>query len=288
MIKQRAFAGRTRGCLLGLAKGDAAAAKIKSVAVILTLALAVLPWRAAKADVVIQAEKAGIRTEGGPASGGGWNLWSNGHVGQPVRVAATGTYRVVVCAWGSSAAGVWPEMALLVDGRAVKTVSVDQAKPKDYPFQVELTTGVHEVAAAFLNDALVGKEDRNLYLARITIIQPSGAPDPTFPSVKEMAEALAITPSAVSQHLKVLRYAGLVRNERKGYTLPYEIDHTAMAKCKEVITEVCNCGCKGSCQAQDKNVDGPEDDLALLMKRERELQEELQELRARIKEMKGE
>jgi len=106
--------------------------------------------------------------------------------------------------------------------------------------------------------------------------------------VKEMAEALAITPSAVSQHLKVLRYAGLVRNERKGYTLPYEIDHTAMAKCKEVITEVCNCGCKGSCQAQDKNVDGPEDDLALLMKRERELQEELQELRARIKEMKGE
>lgn len=104
--------------------------------------------------------------------------------------------------------------------------------------------------------------------------------------VKEMAEALGMTASAVSQHLKVLRYAGLVRNERKGYMLPYEIDHTAMAQCKEVITEVCNCGCKGSCRAQDKKMDDPEDELALLMKREQELQEELQELRARIKEMK--
>ncbi|NIA15253.1 MAG: metalloregulator ArsR/SmtB family transcription factor, partial [Nitrospiraceae bacterium] len=42
--------------------------------------------------------------------------------------------------------------------------------------------------------------------------------------VNELSESLGITPSAVSQHLKVLRYAGLVRSERKGYWLPYEID----------------------------------------------------------------
>lgn len=104
--------------------------------------------------------------------------------------------------------------------------------------------------------------------------------------VNAMAEALGITPSAVSQHLKVLRYAGLVRNERKGYMLPYEIDHTAMAQCKEVITEVCNCGCKGSCRADDKHVNDPEDDLVLFEERERELQKEIEELRARIKKMK--
>ena len=142
----------------------------------------------AEAEVVIQAEKAAIKTEGGPVAGG-WNLWSNGHVGQAIRITNAGKYNVVVRAWGSPAGGVWPEMALLVDGRAVKTVSVEGAKPKDYAFEVELTAGDHEIAAAFLNDALVGKEDRNLYLARITIISPSGAPDPTFPSVKEMAEA---------------------------------------------------------------------------------------------------
>jgi GH35 family endo-1,4-beta-xylanase len=161
----------------------------KGMAAALVLAIAVLPCNAAKADVVIQAEKATIRTEGGPASGGGWNLWSNGHVGQPIRIATAGKYGVVVRAWGSPAGGVWPEMSLLVDGRAVRTVNVGQAKPKDYPFQMELTTGDHEIAAAFLNDALVGKEDRNLYLARITIIPPSGAADPTFPSLKEMSEA---------------------------------------------------------------------------------------------------
>ncbi|MCF8105216.1 MAG: metalloregulator ArsR/SmtB family transcription factor [Desulfohalobiaceae bacterium] len=105
-------------------------------------------------------------------------------------------------------------------------------------------------------------------------------------SVKEMAETLDMTASAVSQHLKVLRYAGLVRNERKGYMLPYEIDHAAMGQYREVLSEVCSCGCEGSCRAEDNDADGSQEDLAALLERERELQEELQELRARIKKMK--
>jgi DNA-binding transcriptional ArsR family regulator len=32
--------------------------------------------------------------------------------------------------------------------------------------------------------------------------------------VNEMSKSLGITPSAVSQHLKILKHAGLVRNER--------------------------------------------------------------------------
>ena len=102
--------------------------------------------------------------------------------------------------------------------------------------------------------------------------------------VNAMAEALGITPSAVSQHLKVLRYAGLVRNERKGYWVPYEIDHGAMAQCKEIITEVCSCGCQGTCRAQGTKPGELEDTLELLKKRERELQKELREVRARIEE----
>lgn len=101
--------------------------------------------------------------------------------------------------------------------------------------------------------------------------------------VNELAETLGITSSAVSQHLKVLRYAGLVRSERKGYWLPYEIDHTAMLQCKEVITQVCNCGCKGTCRAQSPDGKDAMEELAQLKIRERELHEELQELRARIK-----
>lgn len=104
----------------------------------------------------------------------------------------------------------------------------------------------------------------------------------------EMSEMLGITPSAVSQHLKILKHAGLVRNERKGYWIPYEIDHDAMAQCKEVITQVCNCGCKETCRTQDTNMKGSEDNLALLLKREQELQEELKNVQTRIKELKKE
>ncbi len=101
--------------------------------------------------------------------------------------------------------------------------------------------------------------------------------------VNQMAEAMGITPSAVSQHLKILRYAGLVQSERKGCCLPYEIDHAAMAQCREVIAEVCDCGCKGTCRARNA-----EDDLAFLIGRERELREELEEVQAGIRDIQGE
>jgi molybdenum cofactor biosynthesis enzyme MoaA len=54
-----------------------------------------------------------------------------------------------------------------------------------------------------------------------------------------------------------------------------------------IITEACNCGCKGYCRSEGKNANGPEEDLAHFKERERELREELEELRAKIKEIKG-
>ena len=46
---------------------------------------------AALADTVIIAREAPLRTVGGPIDGGVWNLWSNGRVGQYLRIARTGT-----------------------------------------------------------------------------------------------------------------------------------------------------------------------------------------------------
>jgi len=164
--------------------------------------------RPALAAVVIDAEKAAVRTEGGPLPGGGWNLWSNGRVGQPLRIISPGTYQVSVRAWGSPAASVWPKMALMVDSRTVKTVTVDKADRADYEFLVELTAGLHEIAAAFLNDAVVGKEDRNLYLERITVSPPAGAVEPALADAQELAEAaerreqevVAGTQAAIEKH----------------------------------------------------------------------------------------
>ena len=124
----------------------------------------------AEAALVIQAENVAIHTEGGPNPGGGWNIWSNGRVGQSVRLVAAGKYQITIRAWGSPAAGVWPEMALLVDGRAVKTVTVGGVQHADYRFDVEFGSGDSRNRRGVLSMTLsVGKEDRNLYLDRFTI-----------------------------------------------------------------------------------------------------------------------
>ena len=104
----------------------------------------------------------------------------------------------------------------------------------------------------------------------------------------EMSEMLDITPSAVSQHLKILKHAGLVRNERKGYWIPYEIDPTALEKCGEFLSTVCTCGCEGSGRFREAELSKAEDKVALLTKYEQELQEELKKVQDQLEELKKE
>ena len=103
--------------------------------------------------------------------------------------------------------------------------------------------------------------------------------------VNELSEALGITPSAVSQHLKILKYAGMVRSERKGYWLPYQIDAQALSKCQEFLTEVCTCGCRDVCRDKEAEEVGLEDDLSRLRMYQRQLEKELREVKARISEI---
>jgi len=106
--------------------------------------------------------------------------------------------------------------------------------------------------------------------------------------VNELSETLGITPSAVSQHLKILRYAGLVRSERKGYWLPYEIDPDALEQCRELLSKVCTCGCRGTGRVREAELEKTDDKLSLLKKYEEELKKELEEVRSRIREIKVE
>lgn len=106
--------------------------------------------------------------------------------------------------------------------------------------------------------------------------------------VNEMSGVLGITPSAVSQHLKILKHAGLVRNERKGYWIPYEIDPVALEGCGEFLSSVCTCGCKETGRFRDSELSKAKDKVALLQKYERELQGELKKVRGRIEELKRE
>jgi DNA-binding transcriptional ArsR family regulator len=55
--------------------------------------------------------------------------------------------------------------------------------------------------------------------------------------VNALAHKLGVTQSAVSQHLRVLRHAGLVRGERRGYFVHYELDQDGLEQHKARILE---------------------------------------------------
>ncbi len=103
---------------------------------------------------------------------------------------------------------------------------------------------------------------------------------------KEIAETIGITTAAVSQHLKILKQAGLVRSERKGYWIPYSIDEKAMENCREILTEVCTCGCQGT--EIIKEYESEQTDMESLKKYQDELENELNTVRQRLKELKAE
>ena len=101
---------------------------------------------------------------------------------------------------------------------------------------------------------------------------------------KEIARLSGISIAAASQHLKILKQAGLVRSERQGYWIPYAINPETMEKYRRLLSEVCTCGCRGSGQWREKERrDTP---LETLEQYEQDLQNELENIRQRIKELK--
>jgi len=102
---------------------------------------------------------------------------------------------------------------------------------------------------------------------------------------KDIAATIGMTTAAVSQHLKILKQAGLVRSERKGYWIPYSIDEKAMENCRQILNEVCTCGCQGT--GKFREVESERSDLESLKKYEKELNSELNTVRQRVKELKS-
>ena len=100
---------------------------------------------------------------------------------------------------------------------------------------------------------------------------------------KDIATTIGITTAAVSQHLKILKQAGLVRSERKGYWIPYSIDEKAMENCRQLLNEVCTCGCQGT--GNFRETDPARLTSESLKRYEEELRNELSTVRQRLKEL---
>lgn len=98
---------------------------------------------------------------------------------------------------------------------------------------------------------------------------------------KKIAELVGITPAAVSQHLRILRQVGFVRSERNGYWIPYSIDEEALQNCRDVLSEICTCGCQGTGMFREKELS--DSSLESLKKYQEEIENELRIVRGRIK-----
>ena len=64
---------------------------------------------------------------------------------------------------------------------------------------------------------------------------------------------LGITQSAVSQHLRVLRQAGLVATEKRGAFVHYHIDEKNLAKWKEAVVGLFEPGSGNGCLSNTCN-----------------------------------
>lgn len=62
-------------------------------------------------------------------------------------------------------------------------------------------------------------------------------------NVNSLADALKISSSAVSQHLRILKSAGLVKNERRGYWIHYFLNRDTLEKARQRLNRICTCGC---------------------------------------------
>jgi len=117
---------------------------------------------------------------------------------------------------------------------------------------------------------------------RIKIIELLKSKGPL--GVKAIAEELSLTPSAVSQHLKILSHAGFVTKERQGYWIPYSIDEKALENCGGKLMEVCHCGCDEPVPPQ--KLKSKETELASLVKYKESLEKELQHIQKKISKLK--
>ncbi|MFW6263522.1 MAG: ArsR/SmtB family transcription factor [Thermotogota bacterium] len=70
--------------------------------------------------------------------------------------------------------------------------------------------------------------------------------------VRALAKRLSISEAAVSQHLKILRKAGVVRGEKRGYFTHYKVENEALENTIEVLKEMIetNNDFKSKCEKQ--------------------------------------
>jgi len=81
-------------------------------------------------------------------------------------------------------------------------------------------------------------------------------------SVTDLTEALDVSQPAVSQHLRVLKAAGLVEDRKDGYWVYYSLSPGQLMTYKRQLDAVCLCGCESCAPAERKVLEAYATELA--------------------------
>lgn len=106
-------------------------------------------------------------------------------------------------------------------------------------------------------------------------------------SVNKLSEKLGITPSAVSQHLKAMKELNFVKSHRDGYKIPYSVNEKMLKNCKNMLDEVCECGCHKNHRNHHKIYIKNINDIEKLNKQRDRLNNKLNKIEERIKILKN-
>lgn len=104
----------------------------------------------------------------------------NGEVAEYISIPAAGDYTISVVAAGMALDGVWPVMALRLNGSSREELAVASDTYDTYQFVTHLEQGVHKIGVAFVNDDSNDGGDRNLLLSTVTVAPSEGGSEPAF------------------------------------------------------------------------------------------------------------
>jgi len=147
-------------------------------------------------EVTLEAENMPFKSGGGSRPPG-WALWSNGHLAQTVNFPRSDSYRFILRAYGSFAAGAWSKAELRINQVAPQggVVTVNTSTYAEFTVTFSVNAGSHEMAIAFINDLFSPPDDRNLYVDWLKI---QFGPSDTQPPVISNVAAGNLTTSAAT------------------------------------------------------------------------------------------
>jgi len=94
---------------------------------------------------------------------------TNGTITTRVRFAKTRRYEFAIRAWGTEAAGEFPNIALGIDGKKVGDVMLRRPGWHTVRLAADVAAGEHEVALSFTNDFYDPPADRNLRIGHLQV-----------------------------------------------------------------------------------------------------------------------